>query len=312
MSRSVRPRPPHALVAAFVVLSLLGCDRRVEPYVAPESEPPPPERAVRVPGLENPAPRASMPLGPPDATGARTGTAGAESGAPIRGRVVAGAGIAAGGDGVLFVIARTSASGPPLAVKRLPVGPFPLDFEIGPSDVMIQGMPFAGPITLTARIDRDGNPMTREDDAPNATLAALQPGASDVELRLEAAGASAPAAGEAARPGGGSIRGRIVAGKGVEPGGEGVLYLIARTPGGGPPLAVKRLPIGPFPLDFEIGPGDVMIQGTPFAGPIALSARIDRDGNAMTRDPGEPAAVLAAPVQPGAGGVELRLEIAEP
>ena len=73
---------------------------------------------------------------------------------------------------------------------------------------------------------------------------------------------------------------------------------------------MKRLPIGPFPLEFEIGPEDVMIQGLPFAGPITLSARIDRDGNAMTRDPGG-ATATAGPVEPGAEGVELRLRVAE-
>lgn len=136
---------------------------------------------MRVPGLENPAPRARMPMGPPEAPAASS----ASSGAPINGRVIAGPGIEAGGDGVLFVIARSSAGGPPLAVKRLPVGPFPLAFEIGASDVMIAGRPWSGPITLSARIDRDGNPMTRDPGDALAVLASpVEPGARDVELTL--------------------------------------------------------------------------------------------------------------------------------
>jgi hypothetical protein len=187
MNGSVRRRL-LIVPAAVLALALAACDRNLEPYVAAEDEPPPPERPVRVPGLENPAPRATMPLGPPEGAGARAGTS-APSGEPIRGRVIAGPGVdGGGGEGVLFVIARSQPAGPPLAVKRLPVGPFPLEFEIGPSDVMIQGLPFAGAITLTARIDRDGNAMTREPGAAVAALAApVQPGATGVELLLEVA-----------------------------------------------------------------------------------------------------------------------------
>ncbi len=123
-----------------------------------------------------------MPMGLPEGAAASPAVAGA----PIRGRVIAGDGVDAGGDGVLFVIARSSAGGPPLAVKRLSVGPFPLAFEIGPADVMISGRPFTGPISLTARIDRDGNPMTRDPGDATAVLAApVEPGTPDVELRLE-------------------------------------------------------------------------------------------------------------------------------
>ncbi len=171
-----------ALLSVFLFGLAPGCDRRLEPYVAPADEPAPLERPVRVPGLENPAPRARMPMGaaePPS-------VAEPDVGEPIRGRVVAGDGVGDGGEGVLFVIARGPGGGPPLAVKRLPVGPFPLDFEIGPGDVMIAGRPFRGPISLTARIDRDGNAMTRGPDDAGAELASpVEPGATGLELRLE-------------------------------------------------------------------------------------------------------------------------------
>ena len=42
-----------------------------------------------------------------------------------------------------------------------------------------------------------------------------------------------------------------------------------------------------FPLDFSLGPEDRMIQAMPFAGPLGLSARIDADGNATSREPGD-------------------------
>ena len=160
----------------LMTLLTLACDRRLEPYVPPEQEPPPPSRPVRIPGLENPAPREAQ-LTRPAAAGV------------IRGTVSLAAGIEAPAQGVLFVIARTPGGGPPLAVKRLPVGSFPLDFELGPADVMLRGRPFQGPILLTARIDRDGDPLTRESDELVANLPQpLEPGATGARLVLRHSG----------------------------------------------------------------------------------------------------------------------------
>jgi hypothetical protein len=177
-----RPGPLRAaLLSFFAALTLAACDRRVEPYVDPSQEPPKLDRPVRVPGLENPAPRAAMPLGPPT-EGARTGVA---SGEPIRGTIRIANGASASGQ-VLFLIARVpSQPGPPLAVKRLPVGPFPLEFEIGPDDEMIKGRPWVGPIALSARIDSDGDPLTHDPSDLSAELASpVDPGATGVELAL--------------------------------------------------------------------------------------------------------------------------------
>jgi cytochrome c-type biogenesis protein CcmH len=88
----------------------------------------------------------------------------------------------------------------------------------------------------------------------------------------------------------------------------GVLFLIARSEGGGPPLAVKRIVDPEFPLDFEIGPADRMIEQMPFAGPLRLSARLDSDGNATTRSAGDLQGSLPAPVEPGAEGVRIRID----
>ncbi|HEX7232928.1 MAG TPA: cytochrome c-type biogenesis protein CcmH, partial [Candidatus Binatia bacterium] len=63
----------------------------------------------------------------------------------------------------LFIIARpaTGAGGPPLAVKKIDRPTFPLDYTLSQDNVMMQGMPFAGKINITARLDKDGNPVTR-------------------------------------------------------------------------------------------------------------------------------------------------------
>ena len=66
-----------------------------------------------------------------------------------------------------------------------------------------------------------------------------------------------------------------------------VLFLIARRGEAGPPLAVVKVNAPSFPFDFEIGPGDRMTESVPFAGPLRISARLDGDGNASTRAPGD-------------------------
>jgi hypothetical protein len=184
MTRSVRSSARHCFWLAAAFCALAGCDRRLEPYVDPADEPAKVDRPVRVPGLESPTPRASMPLGPaPEAaTGERTGVA---NGEPIRGTIALADGATASGQ-VLFLIARVpDQPGPPLAVKRLPVGPFPLAFEIGPADEMIKGRPWVGPIALSARADADGNPLTRGENDASAELAApVEPGATGVALTL--------------------------------------------------------------------------------------------------------------------------------
>jgi cytochrome c-type biogenesis protein CcmH len=63
----------------------------------------------------------------------------------------------------LFIIARQAgtAGGPPLAVKKIDKPAFPLAYPVGQENVMMQGTPFTGKITLTVRLDKDANPVTR-------------------------------------------------------------------------------------------------------------------------------------------------------
>jgi hypothetical protein len=86
-----------------------------------------------------------------------------------------------------------------------------------------------------------------------------------------------------------------------------VLFVIARRGSPGPPLAVKRIESPRLPLDFEIGPDDRMIQSMPFAGPVQLTARLDADGNATSRSPGDLQGSAPEAVEPGATGVAIVL-----
>jgi cytochrome c-type biogenesis protein CcmH len=67
------------------------------------------------------------------------------------------------------------------------------------------------------------------------------------------------------------------------------LFIIARRDGAsaGPPLAVKKIDKPSFPLSFSLGQENLMMQGTPFAGKINLTVRLDKDGNPSTRGAGD-------------------------
>ena len=59
----------------------------------------------------------------------------------------------------LFLIARSEGAqrGIPLAVKKLQGITFPYSFTLGQADVMLPGALFDGPITIFARLDKDGD-----------------------------------------------------------------------------------------------------------------------------------------------------------
>lgn len=55
-------------------------------------------------------------------------------------------------------------------------------------------------------------------------------------------------------------------------------------------MAAKKLPVGGpalFPLDFSVSQRDVMMGGTKLNGPVTVSARIDQDGDAISKQPGD-------------------------
>jgi tetratricopeptide (TPR) repeat protein len=78
--------------------------------------------------------------------------------------------------GVLFVIARNPAGGPPAAVKRIPVTSFPITVDISQADSML-GQPLPDLFRLEARLDSDGDPLTKPATDPSAALDNVAPGA---------------------------------------------------------------------------------------------------------------------------------------
>lgn len=67
---------------------------------------------------------------------------------------------------------------------------------------------------------------------------------------------------------------------------SGVLFVTLRGDDGGPPAAVRRVADPTFPLEVTLGAGDSML-GRPLPDSGTLTARLDADGNASTRQPGD-------------------------
>ena len=183
----------RVILSAFLALAVFtACDRNLEPFDPDETSRAPdmdhifPEGAQEGPGLRAPRPAAPNARGNrpvPQAQGEVTGEP------AIRVRVSLDPALAGEvpGDGVLFVIARKAGAigGPPLAVVRTPGPAFPVEFEIGQANVMVPGLVFEGRLDLTARLDMDGNAMTRiAGDFQGALADPVEPGA-EVEIVLD-------------------------------------------------------------------------------------------------------------------------------
>jgi hypothetical protein len=71
-------------------------------------------------------------------------------------------------------------------------------------------------------------------------------------------------------------------------------------------LAVDRIDIGALPVEFALTEANSMVDNTLFAGDVIVTARIDRDGEARTREPGDVEGRVRARIP--AGGLELVLD----
>ena len=91
---------------------------------------------------------------------------------------------------------------------------------------------------------------------------------------------------------------------------KGVLYLIARAPAApgqrGAPVLVKRIAPPNFPQAFTLTEGDRMMAGAELPAALTLEARLDQDGDAMTKSPGDVIGRLEG-AAPGATDLKLTL-----
>jgi hypothetical protein len=239
-------------LALFLYLSLffifLGCEREMKEHPLPES-------------LKKELARKS------DPNAHKNDVSGTISMAP-------GAQVAIHPSAGLFIFARPEGvdAGPPLAVRKHGIFNFPFEFEIGQLNTMMEGSVFEGSLTLTARLDQDGNRKSSPGDVEGKVI--VKAGEKGVKLVLDNV-----VEGEVL-----NIQGTISVSEGLKnkmPE-NATLFLFARNLDvkRGPPLAVQRIPEIKMPFKFSLGPQDIMIPGTPFDGPMVLTGRIDADGDA--------------------------------
>jgi len=94
-------------------------------------------------------------------------------------------GLSVPSNAVLFVIVREAGleTGPPLAVKRVPATNFPITVTLTDKDSMAgEGLP--GLVRIDARVDRDGDPLTKDPQDPVASEENVRPGGGQVLLVL--------------------------------------------------------------------------------------------------------------------------------
>ena len=88
-----------------------------------------------------------------------------------------------------------------------------------------------------------------------------------------------------------------------------VLFIIARpSRGGGPPLAVKKIPAPKFPFSYSLSAQDVMMPGAVFSGKLYVTARLDKDGDPLTQSPEDLAGEYNKnPVEVGSKRIDILL-----
>jgi len=93
-----------------------------------------------------------------------------------------------------------------------------------------------------------------------------------------------------------------------------VLFIIAKpSRGGGPPLAVKKVPSPKFPFSYSLSAKDVMMPGAVFSGKLYVTARLDKDGDPLTHSPEDLAGEYSKnPVDVGSKKVDFVLAPARP
>ncbi len=85
------------------------------------------------------------------------------------------------------------------------------------------------------------------------------------------------------------------------------IYVIARKAGQpGPPLAVSRIMELDFPLDFRLDNKNLMVPRFPSSDEtLIIEARLDRDGDPITKEPGDVYGFSAGPVKTGSDSVSV-------
>ena len=225
----------------------------------------------------------------------------------IMGSVSLAEGIEPPANASLFVVARRAkeGGGPPVAARKIANPKFPVSFQLSRRD-MVMGGDWPEQVWLDAKLDQDGSAMTTEDgNLATERQGPIEREASGVNLTFSASSvqrvATAPESSSS-----GSITGTISLSAGVEPPSNATLFVVARRAkeGGGPPVAALKVSQPQFPVSFSIGVQDMMLGGE-WPAQVWLDAKLDQDGNAMTKSAGDLATDRQGPLGKGQTGVSL-------
>lgn len=212
-----------------------------------------------------------------------------------------GSGDAMKSDAMLFIFLRAKGveGGPPLAVKRVGGVKFPYEYQIGPWDTMVPGTQLEGEMTLTTRLDQDGDAKASPGDIDGSCT--VMPGDKHADVVMDHVVPGTVVTSK-------SVSGIVTVDPAVKSNipASSTLFIFARAKGaqGGPPLAVQRLTEVQFPYAFKIGQPDVMVPGVKFDGDMVLTARVDRDGNAKAS-----AGDVEGSQETSAGGESVRIAL---
>jgi tetratricopeptide (TPR) repeat protein len=130
-------------------------------------------------------------------------------------------------------------------------------------------------------------------NAPPAAMPANHPalpnpdGSQNASSPMAAAQSAAPNGAPAA--GGPSVHVTLTLDRSAKSSPNAVLFVIARAAGqsAGPPAAVKRIMAPIFPLEIDLTTADSMMD-QPLPPSVHIEARLDSDGDAMTKNPSDP------------------------
>ncbi len=157
--------------------------------------------------------------------------------------------------GTVFVIARPPGGGMPYAVVRRPVSMLPMSVRLDDTASMNGAkLSAADAVQVVVRLSRSGTAMAAPGDWEWRSEV-LHPDAAKQPLTLDAAltpGSGAAVADRSAGPAGAGAGIEVSVSAPPEAPRQGMVYVIARPPGGGMPYAVVRRPASALPLSVRL------------------------------------------------------------